>query len=143
MKEKLIITERVYTYQIDFIGHVNNIVYIQWLENARVKLLEAIGLPVTELIEKHGIFPVLTKTAIRYRKPFFLNNTVTVEVWVSQLNNASADMDFNFKNEQGELCTTARQSCLFTDKQTMRPLRLSGDYRTAFEKYLVAEQAAL
>ena len=47
--QKLIFTEPVYTYQIDFVGHVNNIVYIQWLENARIKLIEAMGLTITQM----------------------------------------------------------------------------------------------
>ncbi len=134
MNEKLVFNEKVYTYQIDFIGHVNNIVYIQWLENARVNLLEAIDLPIVDLIQKQGIFPVLSKTSIRYRKPFFLGEKVTIEIWVSQINNASVEMDFNFKNQRGELCTTARQTCLFVDKNNMRPLRLTGKNREAFEK---------
>jgi len=139
MGKKLIIQEKIYTYHIDFVGHVNNIVYIQWLENARVKLLEAIDLPVTDLTGKHGIFPVLSKTAIRYRKPFFLDDAVTIETWVSKINNASVELDFSFKNQRGELCTTSRQTCLFVDHKTMKPLRLTKNFSTAFEKYLVPE----
>ena len=56
--QKLIFEEKIYTYHIDIVGHVNNIIYIQWMENGSVKLLEAIGLPVTE-IDKRGILPVL------------------------------------------------------------------------------------
>jgi len=137
MNEKLVFKEKIYTYQIDFVGHVNNIVYIQWMENGRINLLEAIDLPAFDLAAKEGIVPVLTKTSIRYRKPYFLNNTVVVEIWISQLNNASAIMDFNFKNEKGELCATGQQTGLFVDRQTMRPVRLSEKYREAFEKYLI------
>ena len=139
MNRKLIFTEKIYTYQIDFVGHVNNIVYIQWLENGRVRLLEAIGMPAFELAVSDGIVPVLTETSIKYKKPFFLNNTVTVEVWISKLNNASAIMEFRFFNEKGELCATAQQKGLFIDRKTMRPARLTEEYRQAFEQFLVSE----
>jgi acyl-CoA thioester hydrolase len=36
----------IYTFQIDYAQHVSNIVYIQWMEIARLKLLEEAGLPV-------------------------------------------------------------------------------------------------
>ena len=46
----------VYTYQIDIVGHLSNIIYIEWMEIGRLKLLEAIGLPVTELTKKDVFF---------------------------------------------------------------------------------------
>lgn len=137
MNRKLIFTEKIYTYQIDFVGHVNNIVYIQWLENGRVKLLEAMGTPVTDLAHGEGIVPVLTETSIKYKMPFFLNNTVTVEVWISKLNNASAIMEFRFLNEKDELCASAQQKGLFIDRKTMRPARLSPKNREAFARFLI------
>ncbi|WP_372950749.1 acyl-CoA thioesterase [Mariniphaga sp.] len=139
MKQKLIFEEKIYTYQIDFVGHVNNIIYIQWLENGRVRLLEAIGLPAFDLAVSDGIVPVLTETSIKYKKPLFLNNTVTVEIWISKLNNASAIMNFRFLNEKTEVCAVAQQKGLFINRKTMRPARLTEEYRRAFEKFMILE----
>jgi acyl-CoA thioester hydrolase len=139
MNRKLTFEENIYTYHIDFVGHVNNIIYIQWLENGRLKLLEAIGLPAFYLAVSDGIVPVLTETTISYKKPLFLNNTVTVEIWISKLNNASAIMNFQFLNEKKEVCAIARQKGLFIDRKTMRPARLTEEHRRAFEKYLINE----
>lgn len=135
--EKLIYHEKIYTYHIDFVGHVNNIVYIEWMENGRLLFLEAIGYPVSELAKNEGIVPVLTETSIQYKNPFFLNNEVSIEMWISKLNNASAIMEFCFYNEKQQLCATGRQKGLFIDRKTMRPARLSEKYRKAFEKYLI------
>jgi acyl-CoA thioester hydrolase len=119
------------------VGHVNNIVYLQWLENVRVKLLEEVGLPVADLTEKHRVFPVLRNTEIQYKKPYFLNNDVKIEVWISQLKNASFDLQFKLTNEKNELCSTASQTCLFIDRETMRPIRFPKEFRKTFENYLV------
>jgi acyl-CoA thioester hydrolase len=135
--EKLVYEEKIYTYHIDFVGHVSNIVYIQWMENGRTRLMEAIGLPVTEIARAEGIVPVLTETTIAYKRPFFLHNSVKIEIWVSKLNNASAIMEFRFYNEKEEMCATGSQKGLFIDHKTMRPSRLSGKHREAFERYLV------
>ena len=122
--KKLIFNEKIYTYHIDFIGHVNNLIYIQWMENGRVKLLESIGLAVTEIAKGKGILPVLTETYIRYKKPFFLHNSVKIEMWVSQLNNASVIMEFRFYNENGELCATGNQKGLFINRETIEKFLL-------------------
>jgi len=135
--KKLIFHEKIYTYHIDFVGHVNNIIYIQWMENGRVKLLEAIGMPPDEISHTEEIFPILTETNIQYKKPLFLNNTVTIESWVSKLNNASAILEFRFYNEKNELCATGSQKGLFINRNTSRPARLTEKHRQAFEKYLV------
>ncbi|HKI88901.1 MAG TPA: thioesterase family protein [Draconibacterium sp.] len=136
---KLRFHEKIYTYHIDFVGHVNNIIYIQWMENGRVKLLEAIGMPAHEIAHTEEIFPILTETNIQYKKPLFLNNTVTIECWVSRLNNASAIMEFRFYNEKNELCATGWQKGLFIDRNTLRPARLIEEQRLAFKKYLIPD----
>ncbi len=54
---KIIFEQQVYSFQIDYVGHVSNIVYIQWMEIGRTKLLEEIGLPLNKLAE-NGIAPI-------------------------------------------------------------------------------------
>lgn len=135
--QKLKFTEPIYTYQIDFVGHVNNIIYVQWLENARIKLIEAMGLSVTELAKTDKIMPIITETNIQYKKPFYLNNKVQIEVWVSEMFNVSANFKFCFINENGDVCSTAQQKVLFIDKTTQRPSRKIVKYRENFEKFLI------
>lgn len=133
---KLTFNEKIYTYHIDIVGHVNNIIYIQWMENGRMKLLEAMGLPITELTEGEGIVPIIIDTTIKYKKPFFIHNAVKIETWVSKLDYASAFLEFRFYNEKEELCATGWQRGLFINRKTMKPVRLAPEHRTAFEKYL-------
>ena len=137
--QKLKFTESVYTYQIDFVGHVNNIIYVQWLENARVKLLHAMGLSITQIADEDGLMPIITETNIKYKKPFFLNNEVHVEVWVSKIFNVSAIFAIEFYNENGELCATSQQKVLFIDKLTQRPSRKIVKYKENFEQFYIPE----
>ena len=136
---KLIYEEKIYTYHIDIVGHVNNIVYIQWMENGRTRLLEAMGIPITDLTNNYGIVPVLTDTTITYKKPFFIHNSVKIEHWVSKMNNASVILEFRFFNEKGELCATGKQKGLFINTISMRPARLNEEHRKAFEQFLIAD----
>lgn len=136
---KLKFSEPIYTYQIDFVGHVNNIIYVQWMENARVKLIEAMGLSITKIAEEDELMPIITETLIKYKKPFFLGNTVNIEVWASKLMNVSAIFEIRFFNEKGELCSSGQQKVLFIDKTSMKPSRKIVKYRENFERYFIPE----
>ncbi len=137
--KKLKFTESIYTYHIDFVGHVNNVIYIQWMENARVKLLQAMGISITQIAHEDELLPIITETTIKYKKPYFLNNTVHVEVWTSRLLNVSAIFEIRFYNEKNELCSTGQQKVLFIDKTTLKPSRKIVKYRENFEKYYIPE----
>lgn len=137
--QKLVFTEPIYTYHIDFAGHVNNIIYVQWLENARVKLIEAMGLSIAQIADEDKILPIITETTIRYKKPLFLNDTVQVEVWVSEMFNVSANFKFRFLNGKGETCSTAQQKVLFIDNESQKPSRKIVKYLANFQKYYLPE----
>lgn len=137
--QKIRFKEQIYTYHIDFVGHVNNIVYIQWMENGRLHLLNEIGFPVSDLAKKEGVVPVIIETKITYKNPLFINNHVEIEVWISKLNNASAILEFRFYNENGKLCASGQQKGLFIDRKSMRPARLTTAHREAFEKLLAED----
>jgi acyl-CoA thioester hydrolase len=129
------IIQPVYTFQIDFAQHVSNIVYIQWMEIARLKLLEEAGLPV-DLIQKHGFVPTLTRTEIRYHKPLFLGDKVRVVLWISELKRISATLKFHFFNQDDELVSEGSQVALFIRLADQKPYRLPPEERIRFEQYL-------
>ena len=135
--EKLIFEERIYTYHIDFVGHVNNINYIMWMENGRVRLLDALDMPVTKMTDQDGIAPILVETSIQYKKALYLGNTVTIEIWISKLNNASMIMEFRFYNEKGDLCASGQQKGSFINRKTMRPVRMTPVQKNSLQKYLI------
>ncbi len=133
--EKICFQLEVYSFHIDFIGHVNNTVYIQWMEIGRTKLLEAIGMPTHEIFQQ-GFVPVLVHTSITYKSPLYLGDRVRVEMWISQLKNASAIMEFRFYNQQGVLAAEGLQKGLFVERQSMRPRRLRPEERALFAPYV-------
>ncbi|HET6567459.1 MAG TPA: acyl-CoA thioesterase [Rhodothermales bacterium] len=136
--QKIIFEERIHTFQIDFNRHVSNVVYVQWMEIGRLRLLEAVGLPIYE-IDRAGFLPVLVETQITYKRPLYMGDTVRVELWLSELTNATALMEFKFLGGNGKLAAEGRQRGVFVNTGTGRPLRLSPQQRAAFEPYLAPE----
>ncbi len=125
----------IYTFQIDFANHVSNIVYIQWMEIGRTKLLEAIGLPI-EALTREGIAPVLASTEIAYREPLYLGDRVRAEVWLSELRRASARLAFRFYRNGDALAASGSQKGLFIHLESKRPYRMSDEMRARFLPYL-------
>jgi acyl-CoA thioester hydrolase len=132
----------VYSFHIDFIGHMNNTVYVQWMEIGRTKLLDAIGMPTHEIFQQ-GVVPVLVQTNITYKSPLYLGDRVQIELWISELRNASAIMQFRFRNQQQTLAATGWQKGLFVDRDTMRPRRLRSEERALFAPYVHQSDEAL
>ncbi len=135
--KKVICDFEVYPYHIDFIGYVSNIVYIQWMEIARCKLLEEIGLPIHRIAEQ-GFVPVLVHTEIDYKQPLYLGETAHVKMWITELKNASAVMKFCFYKDLA-LIAEGYQKGLFIDRVTLRPKKLTPEQRDLFNPYLGPE----
>ena len=55
----------VKTYDIDVAGHVNNIVYIRWIEDLRAELFSQIY-PLEKLLEIN-YYPVVISTELKYK----------------------------------------------------------------------------
>ena len=120
-----------FTYDIDFAGHVSNISYIRWLEVARVRLLEAAGLPLATMVA-HGFAPFLTRTDIKYRRPVALGQLVEVRYGVGELRSLSARVDFRLVCED-QLVAEASQWNILVNLATGRPHRLSREHAKLFD----------
>lgn len=133
--QKITFNQEIHTFHIDFLGHVNNGVYIQWMEIGRTRLLEAAGLKTHEIL-KQNFAPLLVQTTITYKVPLFLGDTVHVEVWLSELRNTTGIMQFRFYNGRQVLVAEGQQRGAFIDTKTLLPRRLLPEERALFLPFL-------
>lgn len=108
-KYKTSINFQIKTYEIDAAGHVNNIVYVKWLEDLRYKLFEKI-LPIENLLY-WNLFPVVTSTNITYKKQLKLSDKVTGNIWIENVKHNMMILKFNFILAE-ETCAFAEQKCV-------------------------------
>lgn len=71
-------------HHLDFLGHVNNAMYLQIFEEARWDLLTQMGFSVAE-INRYGISPVVLEAQIRFRREIHLRKKITIRTEFSQL----------------------------------------------------------
>ena len=69
--------------EMDAFGHVNNVVYFRYFENARLAYFRAIG--YMERMEQTGLGPILASAQCRFRLPLAYPDTVSIGVRVRQL----------------------------------------------------------
>ena len=65
----------VRSYELDILAHVNNAVYLNWLEQARLAAFDEIGYPLDALVERRWVTNVV-RIEIDYRRPVVHGQTV-------------------------------------------------------------------
>ncbi|MGI8610688.1 MAG: acyl-CoA thioesterase [Sphingomicrobium sp.] len=112
---------------IDHMGHVNNSVYLTWVQDAVVQYWETVA--PAEAVAKH--LWVAMKHEITYRKPTFLNDQVFAEVVAERVQGARAF--FTTMIRRGEDVLAEVKSCwCCLDAHTQRPVRLTRDVGNRF-----------
>ena len=139
--QKVSFDQEIHTFHIDFLGHVNNGIYVQWMEIGRTKLLEAAGM-VTHEILKQSFAPLLVQTTITYKVPLYLGDHAYIEVWLSELRNTTGVLEFRFYNSQHTLVAEGSQKGLFIDTKTLSPRRLLPEERALFTPFLETNDVA-
>ena len=108
----------VKTYDIDFAGIVSNIVYLRWLEDLRLKILESY-LPLEQLMAK-GCCPVIASTQIEYKKALRICDRPIGKMWIAQLGKLRCTLQAEIILDR-QIVTTATQTGFFINLRTMRP----------------------
>lgn len=125
----------VKTYDIDFASVVNNIVYIRWLEDLRLKLLDTYAPLKDQLNAGHG--PILMKTTIEYKKPVTIFDKPVGKMWLSELGAAHWAVQAEFCINDQAVCV-AEQRGAYIDFARARPIpipeRLKEQYQKAIQK---------
>lgn len=91
------ITVTVAWGEMDAFGHVNNTVYLRWLESARIEYFRRVGL--LDRMERERIGPILARTEIDYRLPVKWPDTVHVEVGVEKMGRSSFVMGYRVSSD--------------------------------------------
>lgn len=123
---------------LDLLGHVNNVVYVDYLQEARVDMLRvhAPDSRADDLAE--GV--VVVRHEVTYRSPLvFRFQPVTIESWVTEIKAATFTMAYEIFDEadNGERTTYLVARTVLTPYvfASERPRRLTGDELKALARF--------
>jgi acyl-CoA thioester hydrolase len=127
---------------MDLQGHVNNVVYLDYLQEARVDLLRAGGpdaRPVTQP-SQGGSGVIVVDHRVSYRAPLvFRFRPVMVEVWVTEVRAASFALGYEvFQERDGARVVHLRATSTLApfDFGADRPRRLTSEEKDGLARYL-------
>ncbi|MCF7807040.1 MAG: acyl-CoA thioesterase [Candidatus Marinimicrobia bacterium] len=124
--------EKEYVVQasdIDMLGHVNNVVYVQWVQDIATEAWNATATPE----QREKLFWVVAKHEIEYRRPAFENEVLVIRTWVGR---AGEKLFTRFtdvvRKKDGKLIVKALTHWAPIDAQTLRPIKPGDDVYELF-----------
>ena len=123
---------RVRTYELDSFGHVNNSVYLNYLEEARSEFLRQMGLSFHDLA-RSGVQLVIAEARVCYLRPATYGDEIEITGEFADVRAASLTIRYTLRvAATGEVVATAETRGAFVNAATGRPSRAPGAFRTAF-----------
>ena len=133
---------------IDVLGHVNNVVYVQWMQNAAYAHSAALGWTLERYLEL-GAGWVARLHQIEYLQPAFAKDRVIIKTWVADMKKVTSTrryrmvrMDPPLANEQGfvdpnapmreTLLAVAHTNWAFIDYKRGTPMRIPPEMAADF-----------
>jgi acyl-CoA thioester hydrolase len=110
---------------LDAMGHVNNAVYLSYMETARIKFLIDL-LAVTSL---HELPVIMAEATCTFKAPAFFGEQLTVGVGVSRFGSKSFDMTYRIDAGAGRLIALGKTVQVMYDYAAARTLVVPEDFK--------------
>lgn len=110
---------------MDAYGHVNNVQFLTYVEEARVEMFKSVPLSGIDQVAA-GI--LVAHSEIRYRRPLrHRHEPVPIDVWVTKIGGASFTLGYQVYDEDGVVYATAGSTMVPYDFARERPRRLTAE----------------
>ena len=118
---------------IDSLGHVNNVVYMHWMQDVATAHIDALGLGLREYLElKHAM--VAVEHHVQYRKAAFEGEKIILRTWLDDINALYSFRQYVFYRPQDQsvlFMGNTKWACV--EIATGRPKRMSPTFSQAYQ----------
>jgi len=119
--EKFITQIKVRHYELDTLGHLNNAVYQNYLEQAAIEHMEYLKFSLDRYQQLGGVF-VLRRIKIDYLRPAFAGDTLEITTWIQEMRGSRSIRHYEIhKQGDQQLLVTAEALWVWVDTKVMRP----------------------
>ena len=123
----------VRSYELDVYNHVNNAVYLNWLEHGRSKLLQDKGFDYLSIMDAWGVRFMTVHTGIDYHKALKLGDRASITTQVAKIGNTSFTVAHTITRlGDTEPSATAEVVIVYTDVTTGRPTPVPEDFKRLY-----------
>lgn len=127
--ERFPLTLRVQPADIDELGHVNNLVYLRWVQEAAIAHWTA----RTTAEERAALIWVVVRHEIDYKRPAMPDEELAVTTWVGVASRRTYERHTEIaRASDGAVLAKARTLWVPLDPRTMRVIEVSAEVRARF-----------
>ncbi len=113
---------------MDELGHVNNAVYVRWVQDAATAHWFAMA---TEA-EHAAMIWIVVRHEIDYRAPSFAGEALVAETWVGEQRGARFDRHVRITGPDGKVRAEAVTTWALIDRASGRPIRVPPELAQRF-----------
>ena len=125
---------RVRHYELDTLGHVNNAVYQNYLEQVAIEHLEQFDFTLERYRELGGVF-VMRRITLDYMRPALAGDTLSVTTWIKDMRGTRTTRCYEVrKQNEPDLLVTAEALWVWVDTKLMRPRPIPSVFIDLFEQ---------
>jgi acyl-CoA thioester hydrolase len=130
---------RVRHYELDLFGHVNHVVFVQYMQEAAIEACTAMGFN-PDWFRDHGAGWVVRRLAIRYLAQLTYGDEVEVNTWVSLMRGVRSVREYELTRvRDGARMARARAEWIYVDLKTGQPTRFPNGWVELFQTTGTAE----
>jgi len=116
---------------VDGNGHVNNVVYVQWMQDAAIAHAEAVG--CAALCRELDATWVARMHRIEYLRPAFAGDLVAVLTWVADFRKVRSLRKYKFvRLPEATVLAEAETDWVFVSARGGRPLAIPDEIKRTF-----------
>jgi len=117
---------------LDTYGHVNNAIYITYLEEGRTSWFQ-------DKVGKHWEWDkqgtIIARHEIDYKIPILFNDTVRIVLWISEMGTKSFEVSYKIiklSKKQWITCTFGKSVLVCFDYQSQKTIEIPEDWKAIF-----------
>ncbi len=130
----------VRTYELDGFRHVNNAVFLQYLEAARGDFVRAIGMSYAKFHEWEAC-PVVVRLEVDYGAPAVADEELAIELTVISWRRTQFEIRYHFRRADGATVADALTRHAFVSPAGA-PVRIPAEFQAAAEAWSSSQAPA-
>ena len=124
---------------VDVYGHVNNVKYFEYYQEARIAFILSLDEPMFDPSQQSGMRQVVARIDVDYKRPIlFRPEPYAVETWVNRIGTSSYDLGCRISGGKADdtVYSTAEVRLVAFDVSTQRSRPLTDPERRRLEAVL-------
>jgi acyl-CoA thioester hydrolase len=129
---KFIIQRRVTWQDIDSAQHVNNAIYLVFIEECGMQVIAAHNWPIQRM-QAEGFAILIRRHQIEYASPALLDDELTISTWVSSVRRSTAIRHYEIcRTHSGQRIATVHSLGVWVDMKSGKPIRIPDQFLDDF-----------